>query len=103
MTSFGAGVCGLLLLLGACSGSESPSAETACVHFHNVAGDVEILSDEELRLKLKEVHDTASNGDDSQVEAAAREMLATFTSGGWALEFNQAVREMSDACDPYRG
>lgn len=84
--------------LGACS--SSGGGDLACGHFHNVAVDASdgVLTDTELRQKLKEVADAARGTD---VEDEARALLAEATSGGEA-SFTTAVRSMTSACDEYR-
>lgn len=102
------GVILLVLVLVSCSSTSEPSgsasAGAACEHFHNVASDFSdgIMTQEELREKLREVDSAAAASDDTQVKSAAREMFAAVTSGT-EEEFNDAVRSMSSACDRYRG
>lgn len=72
------------------SGSASPMA---CTHWNNIVGDVHsgILTDAELRSKVSEVRDAAT---DPTVEAAATKLLsgithnneATITAGANALQ-----------------
>lgn len=56
------------------------SATAACVHWHNIMGDVQagILSDSEIREKVKEVRDDAIT---VGVKNAATDLLAAVTSG----------------------
>lgn len=108
-------VAALTLLAGVACGTDNgsggsqdrpgdASARAACGHFHNVAVDARdgVLTEDELREKLREVNDTAQASDVTPVRNAAREMFAAITSGT-ADEFDEAVRRMSSACDPYRG
>ena len=109
----------LSLIAGACSSSDSgtarpassPAAQSsssnegdassrlACSHFFNVANDASagILTEAELREKLKEVNNDAQVSDVSGVRNAAREMLSAATSGD-ADAFTEAVTDMGDAC-----
>jgi hypothetical protein len=60
--------------MSACE-SDEPDARTTvtCEHFHNVAVDVSegILSDTELRDKLKEIDSSARGSEDASVRTAA--------------------------------
>jgi hypothetical protein len=77
------------LLAAGCGGSESAqsgpdaSARVACEHFRNVAGDVAagILTDEELRAKVKEVYSAASVTKEPGMADAARQLLSAATEG----------------------
>lgn len=70
----------------------------ACSHFRNVMGDASdgVLTDEELREKLREVDENAAIAT-AEVQAAARSMFATVTSGT-VEEFTAAVEDMHEAC-----
>lgn len=70
----------------------------ACEHFRNVMGDVRdgVLTDAELRKKLKEVHGNASIGT-AQVQDAAREMLAAITQDD-SDSLIEATKQMDAAC-----
>lgn len=92
-----------MLLLGSCGGDSSSGdsevdASLACDHFRNVSGDASkgLITDAELREKLKEVHDN-SIGADPEITAAAEAMLAGITSGT-NKEFTRAIRRMDSAC-----
>lgn len=73
-------------------------SKLACEHFRNVARDVSrgVLTDAELRRKLKEVDDDAVIGT-PEVRAAATAMLAGITTGT-TESFLQAIKEMDAAC-----
>lgn len=75
------------------------SSRLACSHFFNVAGDASagLLTETELREKLKEVNDNAKVSDVAGVRNAARAMLAAATSGN-ADAFTDAVTSMGNAC-----
>ncbi len=75
------------------------SSRLACSHFRNVAGDASagILTDSELRQKLKEVNDTAKVSDVSSVRRAAQSMLSASTSGSLD-SLSSAVSSMDSAC-----
>jgi hypothetical protein len=68
-----------------------------CEHFRNVASDAPqgILTDQELREKLREVDDNAVIATDA-VRQGARDMLAAITSGT-AREFSRAIRRTDRA------
>ena len=92
------------LMLGACSEGDSSgdeggdaSAELACTHFRNVASDADILSNAELREKLREVHDDAQVSEEPGIAESARSMLSSITSND-LKSFESAVGLMSDAC-----
>ena len=70
----------------------------ACNHFRNVARDVGrgVLTDVELRKKLKEVDDDAVIAT-PQVRSAATAMLAAMTTGT-ASDLLEAIGEMDSAC-----
>lgn len=93
----------LLTLAGCSSGSGSGSEDSggsslACDHFRNVAGDLSdgLLTDAELRDKLKEIHDDASIAT-PEVQEAARAMLSAMTSGS-IRDLRRAITDMDAAC-----
>lgn len=104
--------CGLVLLLlvfiGVCSAvssdgddtETSPSSKSglACDHFRNIVSDVRagVLTDAELRSKLKEVNSNASIASPS-VQVAAQNMLAAVTQGR-TDQLLVAVGAMDRAC-----
>jgi hypothetical protein len=75
------------------------SSRLACSHFFNVASDASagVLTDAELREKLKEVNNDAKVSDVAGVRNAARAMLAAATSGDGDA-FTTAVTAMGNAC-----
>jgi hypothetical protein len=75
------------------------SSRLACSHFFNVAGDASagLLTEAELREKLKEVNDDARVSEVAGVRNAAQAMLAAITSGD-ADAFTAAVTTMGNAC-----
>lgn len=81
---------------------EDASAELACTHFRNVAADVSdgLLTDQEMRGKLKEVNDTASVSEYLPVRKAARNLLASVTTGT-TDEAVRAIEKMGEACNNY--
>lgn len=101
------------LLLAGCGGTETvatsgpgkPSAEpkvdslteASCRHFRNVMGDIDVLTAEELRKKLKEVHDKGQYAEATGVPEASRSMLSAATSDDGEA-FLEAIGEMSQAC-----
>ncbi len=74
-------------------------SKLACTHFRNVAGDVSkgVLTDAELRKKLKEIDDNAIIAT-LEVQRAATAMLAGITTGT-TEQLLQAFRDMDSACD----
>ena len=90
-----------LCLLGACSSDSEPTGDQsslACNHFRNVLGDVQdgVLTDTELREKLKEVESNASIASPG-VQTAARQLLAAATSGS-SEEISAAGGKLLAAC-----
>lgn len=82
----------------ASSRSESESSSRlACTHFRNIAGDAELMTDTEIRSKMKEVHDDASIAT-PQVQSASRDALAAITSGN-TENFRAAIQRLDSACD----
>lgn len=73
------------------------SARLACDHFRQVAADYRdgVLTGDELRIKLQEVHDNARVSDVPGIASNGREMLAGATSGSVP---DSAVRGFGDAC-----
>lgn len=105
-------VVALVVIAGGCSSSNSGSAQRApssssgdassrlaCSHFFNVASDASagLFTVDELREKLKEVHDDAKVSDVAGVRNAARAMLAAAASIDTDA-FTEAVTAMGDAC-----
>lgn len=94
------------LMLAACASSggggggsdADDDSSLACDHFRNVSADAAdgLLTDAELRDKLKEVHSNASIATAS-VRNAARDMLAAATSGSTG-SFGRAISRMDSAC-----
>jgi hypothetical protein len=93
-------VLGMVLLVGCESGKESArdSSSLACDHFRNIVDDVAsgVLTNTEIRTKLKEVDDNASIAT-PQVQAAARAMLIGITQND-DESFAAGVRAMNSAC-----
>jgi hypothetical protein len=90
-----------LALMSACSTSGPSPAEgssLACDHFRNVMGDVSkgVLSDTELRTKLKQVYDDSDIATPA-VQSAAQAMLSADTSGD-QQGLLSAAGEMDKAC-----
>jgi hypothetical protein len=75
------------------------SAQLACVHFRNVINDAlkGILTDDELRAKIKQVYDTASVSENTGIPDGAQALLAAATSGD-ADAFNAAAIALDSAC-----
>jgi hypothetical protein len=75
------------------------SARNACAHYRNVTRDAVdgILTDAEVREKLKEVDSSAQVSDVAAVRRAARELLRTATSGDFDA-FSLALISMDDGC-----
>ncbi len=75
---------------------EDRQSRMACTHFRNIANDAELMTDAEIRAKMREVHDDASIATPA-VRSAARDALAAITSGTTA-EFESAITRLSAAC-----
>lgn len=75
------------------------SAELGCTHFRNIMGDVSagILTDAELRTKIKEVYDTAYVSENAGVPDGARAMLAAITAED-STAFLAAATAFDGAC-----
>lgn len=76
------------------------SAQWACQHFRNVARDMTdgMLTEFELRQKLREVMAEARGSDDRRFGARAEDMVAGLTSGDEG-RFDQGLRGFDRACD----
>jgi hypothetical protein len=76
------------------------SARLACGHFYNVLGDVRdgVLTDFELREKLREIHDTARVSETPGIASSAQAMLAAATTGT-SSDVLDAASRMVDACE----
>jgi uncharacterized lipoprotein YajG len=72
------------------------SSSLACDHFRNVLGDADILTSQELRVKLQEVESNANIATPA-VQRSARDLLVAATAGD-AEGVTRAVVELSDAC-----
>lgn len=100
-----AGIC-TIILMGACGdgsssggGNEERSQSSlACDHFRNMAADVSdgVLTDSEIREKLKEVDENASIAT-PEVQEAARGMLSAITAGDYKA-LGRETRRMDAAC-----
>jgi uncharacterized membrane protein len=79
-------------------GDSSNDSSLACDHFRNTARDIVdgLLTDAEMREKLKEIHDNAAIGT-PEVQNAARGMLAAATAGDVG-KLGREVGRMSRAC-----
>jgi hypothetical protein len=62
-------------------GGADASAQVACRHWRNVAGDAAsgILSDDELRAKVQEVHSSARVSEEHGIASHAQGLLAAVT------------------------
>ena len=72
-------------------------AGLACDHFRNASGDAAagLLTDSELRDKMKEVYDDSFGAGDA-IHSAAQELLAEITSGNLS---DTAIYALGDACE----
>lgn len=75
------------------------SADLACTHFRNVAGDAAagILSFEELRGKLQEVYGSAKYSDTPGIADGAQRLLADVTAPD-AVAFKSDLTAFTQAC-----
>jgi hypothetical protein len=101
------------LLLTACgSGSETTgepvagkaqatkadaSTTFACRHFRNVIGDLDVLSDAELREKIKEVETDANVSENANIREHGRAMLAALTAND-AGAFMEDAKAFAQVC-----
>jgi hypothetical protein len=76
------------------------ATQASCRHFRNVMGDAGqgVLSDEELRDKLKEVNDSASVSERADIRAGGVAMLRAITIGD-SDELLKAATQFDKACD----
>lgn len=75
------------------------SAQLACSHFRNVVADESsgVLTDAELRGKLKEVYNDARYSSNAGIPEGAQAMLAAVTQGDPA-GLRQGLDDFSTAC-----
>lgn len=108
-------VLALALLLPACSGeaagTDEPKAaesakvevdvltERACGDFQRTLADSDVLTDEELRERVKTIHDRGRYAEQAGVPEASRALLAAITADD-VDAFVAAAEEMSAACAP---
>lgn len=90
-----------LLVLGACGETSEPDAaeqsSLACDHFRNVAGDWDIMRDEERARKLREVYDNAAIAT-NKVRQASRDLLKHYLARNEA-KASAAIRRLDRACE----
>lgn len=79
------------------SESDDSAVKVSCRHFRNIAGDASMLTDAELREKLKEVQQSASVAESDELRAAAQEMVVEITRGTTS-EFEDAVSRFGSEC-----
>jgi Spy/CpxP family protein refolding chaperone len=97
----------LALSAAACGGTSSSSSSggggyreakspMACGHWNNIKGDVSagILTDSELRTKISEVRDAAT---DSTVKSAATTLLAGITANS-STQITAGAKALNAAC-----
>lgn len=77
------------------------AARNACTHWWNVRADMfaGILTDDEIRTKVREVYDSASLSDERAVRDNARTLLAAATSRD-LVTFQESVDALTEACRP---
>lgn len=78
------------------SDADDRHSRLACTHFRNIVTDAELMTEAEIRAKMREVHDDASIATPA-VRSASRDALAAITSGTTA-EFEAAITRLSAAC-----
>jgi hypothetical protein len=73
----------VLTLLSGCAEPGAGATKRACDHFLNVRSDFAngLLTEAELRTKLREVNSRAEVASDDAVKLAGRNMLAAITAG----------------------
>lgn len=86
------------VLLVACACSSGGDVALACNHFRNVSNDAAggLLTNQELREKLKEVNKDAAIAS-SAVQEASREMLRAATAND-SQALRVAINKMDQAC-----
>jgi hypothetical protein len=74
-------------------------AQMGCDHFRNVMSDVAagLLTDSELRTKIKEVYDSAYVSTNTGIAPAATAMLAAITAGD-SNALTTAIKDFGTAC-----
>jgi|GEM_PF-2635934 len=74
-------------------------ASLGCDHFRNITSDAAkgLLTDAELRDKLKQVYSDAEVSSNSGISSGATEMLSAITSGD-TTAFTTAINDFSAAC-----
>jgi len=92
----------LMLALAACTEGDTAGrsdSSLACDHFRNIAGDIAdgVLTDSEIRSKLREVESNASIATPA-IQSAARRMLAAATQGD-TPGLTSAAQDMGAACE----
>lgn len=75
------------------------SAQLACRDFYDVAAEVDLMNDAELRERIQGIWDYAEVSETPGISEAARDMLATVTAGDIDA-FEVAVADMQTACEP---
>lgn len=80
-------------------GEDDAAARAACRHWSNVASDATrgLLTDAELREKIREVYDSGRVSDDSGIALGSERLLASVTSGTVA-DFAAAADAFGAAC-----
>jgi hypothetical protein len=73
------------------------SAQAACRHFRNVAGDADILTSDQLIKKLGEVNSSAEASDFPPLRVAARQVLSDVVNGE-IEHFAEHAAAMYKAC-----
>lgn len=76
------------------------SADLACGHFRDIMRDVSdgILTDAELRTKIREVYNTARSSENAGIAEYAKAMLSTITQGD-IPGFTTVIGQFAAACN----
>lgn len=96
----------VLALLVSCGAvTEDPAtgdagARLACRDFYGIAAEADLVTDAELRSRVRDMYDShASVSETPGIAESAREMLATITSAD-VDAFGRAIEDMDAACQP---
>lgn len=74
-------------------------ATAACYDAYKLGRDADLLTDSEIRERVKDIHDNAQYSDTPGIAPAARRMLAAATAVD-ASALLSAVEDLAEACNP---
>lgn len=79
-------------------GGGDSGAKLACRDFYDVARNIDLMNDAELRERLQDIWNTAEVSETPGIAESAREMLAGMTSGD-SDQLSEGVDGMAAACE----